>query len=160
MCSWCIIAVFFFAGFLASLDTLTVVEFDKITQKKESEFGRMIPKVYLWIFSFITHNLDDLMGFADKVLSPFLGPAGPSLASKQLGVVTRRTSRLEIEDCKERKYGRDSDCVRVKAAVAVQKISEAAAVLSALLYIGCILELLSLDLFISFPLFLHPSVHL
>jgi hypothetical protein len=86
MCSWCIIAVFFFAGFLASLDTLTVVEFDKITQKKESEFGRMIPKVYLWIFSFITHNLDDLMGFADKVLSPFLGPAGPSLASKQLGL--------------------------------------------------------------------------
>ena len=97
------------------------------------------------------------MGFADKVLSPFLGQAGQSLASKQLGVVTRRTSRLEVEDCKERKYGRDSNSVREKAAVVVQKISEAAAVLSALLYIGCILELLSLD---SFPLFLHPSVHL
>ena len=103
------------------------------------------------------------MGFADKVLSPFLGQAGQSLASKQLGVVTRRTSRLEVEDCS----------VREKAAVVVQKISEAAAViseaaavLSALLYIGCILELLSLDLFISFPLVPPPlsslviSVHL
>ena len=111
-----------------------MVEYDKVIQKKESAFGRVIPKVYLRTFTFITHNLDDLVGFADKVLSPFLGPAGPS-PSKELGAVTRlmsslEISRLQIEYHKERQYGRDSDSIREKVAVAAQRISEASAVIS------------------------------
>ena len=103
---------------------MTVVEFERQVQKK----------VFLRTFTYLTHNLDDLMAFADRVLKPFLDAPLPVPPPKQLGVLTRKMAMLKIEEGKVWEASKDTrDSAKEKAAVTLQQIGEAAAVLSALL---------------------------
>ena len=77
---------------------MTVVEFERQVQKK----------VFLRTFTYLTHNLDDLMAFADRVLKPFLDAPLPVPPPKQLGVLTRKMATLKIEEGKAWEASKDT----------------------------------------------------